>query len=231
LNSRENRSKFDDKADEGIFLRCSLTSKAYRVLNKRSRKIEETYYVTFDELYQSRHSYLTDTSAEIFPEGNLLTTPLLNLYEEFLNLFDEPETDHNSESGAKDNLEYELRKIIDDVVLASEDHSDPSNPIPDTCSEPIPIPSIQSQTDTDTLVQGEHVPFCESQYHFEGESSVLGGASNSEVEGENYSDVNSEYEEIEAQIDRVYDHNYPPLIKWTRDYPQSQIIGDISIRC
>jgi len=88
LNSRERRSKFDDKADEGIFLGYSLTSKPYRVLNKRSRKIEETYYVTFDELYQYRNHHSNDLSAEIFPEGNTSTIPLLNLYEEFLNLFD-----------------------------------------------------------------------------------------------------------------------------------------------
>jgi len=148
LNSRERHSKFDDQADEGIFLGYSLTSKAYRVLNKRSRKIEETYYVTFDELYQSRSQAPNETTAEIFLEGNTLTTPLLNLYEEFLNLFDEPETALSYESGAKDNLEDELRKIIDEAVIASESQAELTirKPIPATPSETIPIPHAQPQT-------------------------------------------------------------------------------------
>ena len=41
FNSKENRNKFDVKADEGIFLGYSLTSKAYRVLNKLSKKLKK----------------------------------------------------------------------------------------------------------------------------------------------------------------------------------------------
>ena len=62
FKSKENRNKFDVKADEGIFLGYLLTSKAYRVLSERSRKIEETYYVT-EEIFQAREG-LTE---EIFP--------------------------------------------------------------------------------------------------------------------------------------------------------------------
>ena len=35
-NGKSNLGKFDAKADEGIFLGYSLTSKAYRVYNKRT---------------------------------------------------------------------------------------------------------------------------------------------------------------------------------------------------
>jgi len=36
---KENLSKFDDRADEGIFLGYSIKSKAYKCYNKRLRKI------------------------------------------------------------------------------------------------------------------------------------------------------------------------------------------------
>ena len=49
------KNKFDVKADEGILLGYSLTSKAYRVLNNKSRKIEEAYYVTFDDNYMKKY--------------------------------------------------------------------------------------------------------------------------------------------------------------------------------
>ena len=50
-NNREHLGKFAPKGDEGIFLGYCLHAAAYRVLNKRTRVIEETKDVTFDEQY------------------------------------------------------------------------------------------------------------------------------------------------------------------------------------
>ena len=42
-------------------------------------------------------------------------------------------------------------------------------------------------------------------------------------------DIQSEFEEVvNAELDPSYDPNYPPLTKWTRDHPVSQIVGDAS---
>ena len=43
----------------------------------------------------------------------------MNLYEEFMDLFDVPETTSKSKSGEKDNLGDELHKIIDEGVHES----------------------------------------------------------------------------------------------------------------
>ena len=48
-DGKENLGKFDAKADEGIFLGYSSTSKAYRIYKKRTMTIEESIHVTFDE--------------------------------------------------------------------------------------------------------------------------------------------------------------------------------------
>ncbi|KAJ9557676.1 hypothetical protein OSB04_012290 [Centaurea solstitialis] len=60
LNNRDNLGKFDKKADEGYFLGYSLTSKTFRVYNKRTKMVMETVYVTFDETVSmtSEHSSL-----------------------------------------------------------------------------------------------------------------------------------------------------------------------------
>ncbi|KAI5415607.1 hypothetical protein KIW84_040865 [Lathyrus oleraceus] len=50
-NGKENLGKFDSKADEGIFLGYSQSSKAYRVYNKRLHIVEESMHVSFDESY------------------------------------------------------------------------------------------------------------------------------------------------------------------------------------
>ena len=48
LKDRENVGKFGSRSDEGIFLRYSSTSKAYRVYNKRTMKVMETVNVVID---------------------------------------------------------------------------------------------------------------------------------------------------------------------------------------
>ena len=49
LRDRENVGKFDSRSDEGIFLGYSSTSKAYRVYNKRTKKVMETVNVVIAE--------------------------------------------------------------------------------------------------------------------------------------------------------------------------------------
>ncbi len=49
-NGKDNLGKFDSKSDEAIFLGYSLHSKAYRVFNKRTKTMEESPHVVFDEI-------------------------------------------------------------------------------------------------------------------------------------------------------------------------------------
>ena len=49
LNIKDNLRKFDSKADEGIFLGYSTSSKAYRIFNKRTLVVEESMHVIFYE--------------------------------------------------------------------------------------------------------------------------------------------------------------------------------------
>ena len=48
-NDKDNLGKFDAKSDEGIFLGYSSQSKAYKVLNKRTNRVEESVHVVFNE--------------------------------------------------------------------------------------------------------------------------------------------------------------------------------------
>ncbi|GJX20542.1 putative ribonuclease H-like domain-containing protein [Tanacetum coccineum] len=49
LNTLDPLGKFDGKADEGFFVRYSINSKAFRVFNTRTRKVEENLHITFLE--------------------------------------------------------------------------------------------------------------------------------------------------------------------------------------
>nr|GEY01880.1 uncharacterized mitochondrial protein AtMg00810-like [Tanacetum cinerariifolium] len=47
LNTLDHLGKFDAKGDEGYFVGYSLSSKAFRVFNKRTKKVEENLHVNF----------------------------------------------------------------------------------------------------------------------------------------------------------------------------------------
>nr|GEV35897.1 ribonuclease H-like domain-containing protein [Tanacetum cinerariifolium] len=49
LNTKDHIGKFDGKADEGFFVGYSLNSKAFRVINKKTRIVEENLHIRFCE--------------------------------------------------------------------------------------------------------------------------------------------------------------------------------------
>nr|GEZ20981.1 ribonuclease H-like domain-containing protein [Tanacetum cinerariifolium] len=49
LNTLDNLGKFEEKGDEGYFIGYSMSSKAFRVFNKRTRRVEENFHVEFLE--------------------------------------------------------------------------------------------------------------------------------------------------------------------------------------
>nr|GEY94152.1 hypothetical protein [Tanacetum cinerariifolium] len=49
LNTLDNLGKFDVKGDEGYFIGYSISSKAFRVFNKRTKRVEENLHVDFLE--------------------------------------------------------------------------------------------------------------------------------------------------------------------------------------
>nr|GFC80113.1 ribonuclease H-like domain-containing protein [Tanacetum cinerariifolium] len=49
LNTLDNLGKFEAKGDGGYFIGYSMSSKAFRVFNKRTRRVEENLHVEFLE--------------------------------------------------------------------------------------------------------------------------------------------------------------------------------------
>ncbi|GKE19752.1 retrovirus-related pol polyprotein from transposon TNT 1-94, partial [Tanacetum coccineum] len=65
----ENLGKLQPKADIGIFIGYAPTKKAFRIYNRRTRRIIETIHVDFDELtaMASEHSSLEPALHEMTP--------------------------------------------------------------------------------------------------------------------------------------------------------------------
>ena len=67
INGKDKVEKFDAKSDEGIFLRYSLSNKAYRVVNRRILVTEEFIHVVFDEtnIFKSKEVDLNDDTGSL----------------------------------------------------------------------------------------------------------------------------------------------------------------------
>ena len=72
-NGKDNLGKFDPRSDEAIFLGYSSSSKAYKVLNTRTQKFEESVHVVFNENLVESTSPLAD---DPFPEYVDIATPI-----------------------------------------------------------------------------------------------------------------------------------------------------------
>ena len=95
-------------------------------MNKRSKKIEETYYVTFDDKYVKKLKTTNGSVEEIFPKSGQASVPISNLCEQYMQLFDEPEKAIHSESKDVDNKVDNLKKIIDDATKKMADGQPPT---------------------------------------------------------------------------------------------------------
>ena len=59
-NGKDNLGKFDAKSDVGIFLGYSTNSKAYRVFNSRTKVVEESIHIKFDDLISPPRKEVVD---------------------------------------------------------------------------------------------------------------------------------------------------------------------------
>ncbi|GJU56378.1 retrovirus-related pol polyprotein from transposon TNT 1-94 [Tanacetum coccineum] len=88
-NDREDIGKMKPKADIGIFIRYSETSRGFRIYNRRTKKIMETIHVKFDELITmaSEHDNLEPVSQQFINDDSSLESMNTPSKEDMDNLF------------------------------------------------------------------------------------------------------------------------------------------------
>ncbi|KAI3770814.1 hypothetical protein L6452_01958 [Arctium lappa] len=82
--------KFDKKVDEGKFIGYSLASKAFRVFNQRTRTIQESINVSFDDDKSLANKDINPTAKNISESSRIRESELNKIFEDFLD-------DENSE--------------------------------------------------------------------------------------------------------------------------------------
>ncbi|GJS63034.1 retrovirus-related pol polyprotein from transposon TNT 1-94 [Tanacetum coccineum] len=234
-NDSENLGKLQPKADIGIFIGYAPTKKAFRIYNRRTRRIIETIHVDFDELtaMASEHSSSGPALHEMTPatiSSGLVPNPppstpfvppsrtdwdmlFQPLFDELLN--PPPSVDHPAP---------EVVAPIDEVAAPVPAVSTGS-PSSTTVDQDAPSPS-NSQTTPDT--QPPVIPNDVEEDNHDIEVAHMGndpyfGIPIPEVPSDQSSSSDSIHTNVPPDH-QISEHNN----KWTKDHPLENIIGELA---
>ncbi|GJX07291.1 putative ribonuclease H-like domain-containing protein, partial [Tanacetum coccineum] len=234
-NDSENLGKLQPKADIGIFIGYAPTKKAFRIYNRHTRRIIETFHVDFDELtaMASEHSSSGPALHEMTPatissglvpnppHSTLFVPPLRTDWDMlFQPLFDEllnppPSIDHPAP---------EVVAPIDEVAapVPAVSTGSPSSTIVD---QDAPSPSnSQTTPDTQPLV----IPNDVEEDNHDIEVAHMGNDPYFSIPiPEVPSDKSSSSDSIHIIVQpdhQISEHNS----KWTKDHPLENIIGELA---
>ncbi|GJS43287.1 putative ribonuclease H-like domain-containing protein [Tanacetum coccineum] len=208
-NDSENLGKLQPKADIGIFIGYAPTKKAFRIYNRRTRRIIETIHVDFDELttMASKHS-------SSGPQSEM--TPCQQSFQ-----------DSCQPSSFITTVDHPAPEVVApiDEVAAPEPAVSTGSPSSTTVDQDAPSPS-NSQTTPDT--QPPVIPNDVEEDNHDIEVAHMGndpyfGIPIPEVPSDQSSSSDSIHTNVPPDH-QISEHNN----KWTKDHPLENIIGELA---
>ncbi|GJW80158.1 hypothetical protein Tco_0144133 [Tanacetum coccineum] len=206
--------KLKAKADIGIFVGYAPTKKAYRIYNKRTRKIQETIHVAFDELTEGLTSVQTSSGLApqqmtSVPNSTELELTALQSGRSRSALVKDPEPP--SVPPTKKQVDDLFQWFDDDEVVPIPPVvpitpvNVPAAPAPENA---IGSPSTTEPSDSDDETLFDHVDSNVFDTHNAPETASEASSSNS------------------VNIDVTPNNQLPHVQKWTQAHPLENIIGD-----
>ncbi|GKD09454.1 ribonuclease H-like domain-containing protein, partial [Tanacetum coccineum] len=221
--------KFDGKADEGFFVGYSINSKAFRVFNTRTRKVEENLHIKFLEnkpnVAGSRPDWLFDIDLlsnsmnyEPSSEDVVADDAGKNTNEEPAN---EGERNGQEKGGASnkedDQNVQDFRAELDNfLVQQKEGYANSTNR--DNTISPSVSTAGQIFTNVDDLPTDPLIPDLEDTVDLLN-TGIFSGAYDDEYVGAKV-DLNN--------LETTMNVNHIPTTRIHKDHPKDQIIGDIN---
>ncbi|GJU30471.1 retrotransposon protein, putative, ty1-copia subclass [Tanacetum coccineum] len=226
--NRENLGKLQPKADIGIFIGYAPTKKAFRIYNRRTRRIIETIHVDFDELtaMASEHSSSEPALHEMTPvsiSSGLVpnppsSTPFVPPTRTDWDLLFQPMFDESP------NVDVHAPEVIAPIpeAVAPEHAVSNGSPSSTTVDQDAPTPSNSStQQETQTPILSHDVE--EDNHDIE-----VAHMGNDPYFGIPIPEVTSDQSASSVIIHTIVppDHHVSEHnSKWTKDHPLENIIG------
>ncbi|GJT56298.1 retrovirus-related pol polyprotein from transposon TNT 1-94 [Tanacetum coccineum] len=233
-NDSENLGKLQPKADIGIFIGYAPTKKAFRIYNRRTRRIIETIHVDFDELtaMASEHSSSGPALHEMTPvsiSSGLVPnppplTPFVPPSRSDWDLLFQPMFDESL--NPPPYVDLQAPEVIAPIpeVVAPEHAVSTGSPSSTTVDQDAPSPSNSHTT------QETQTPIISHDVEEDNHDIEVAHMGNDPYFGipipEVTSDQSSSSDVIHTIVPpdhQVSEHNS----KWTKDHPLENIIGDL----
>ncbi|GJR36904.1 putative ribonuclease H-like domain-containing protein [Tanacetum coccineum] len=229
LNTLDSLGKFDGKVDEGFFVGYSINSKAFRVFNTRTKKVEENLHITFLENKPNVAVSGLDWLFDIDLLANSMNSEPVAIGNQT-----------NRNVGIKDNVDaistqqYILLPILYDSSQSSDDTGKKTNKEPanegeryegyanSTNRDSTVSPSVnaagKSFTNADDLPTNPLMPDLEDATDLLN-TVIFSGAYDDKDEGAE-ADINN--------LKTIMNVSPIPTTRIHKDHPKDQIIGDIN---
>ncbi|GJS25378.1 retrovirus-related pol polyprotein from transposon TNT 1-94 [Tanacetum coccineum] len=231
-NDSENLGKLQPKADIGIFIGYAPTKKAFRIYNRRTRRIIETIHVDFDELtaMASEHSSSGPALHEMTPvsiSSGLVpnppsSTPFVPPSRSDWDLLFQPMFDESLSSSP--NVDVQAPEVIAPIpeAVAPEHAVSTGSPSSTTVDQDAPSPSNSHTT------QETQTPIISHDVEEDNHDIEVAHMGNDPYFGIPIPEVPSDQSSSSVVIHtivppdhQVSEHNS----KWTKDHPLENIIG------
>nr|GEZ38623.1 hypothetical protein [Tanacetum cinerariifolium] len=234
-NDNENLGKLQPKADVEIFIGYALTKKAFRIYNRRTRRIVETIHVDFDELtaMASEHCSSGPALNEMTPGTISLglvptTSPSTSYVPPSRNDWDllfQPMFDEllNPYPSVVNQVPEAIAPIVEVIPLVNAD----STGLPSSTTVEQDAPSSSNST-TPTETQSSVIPQDVRDNNLDMEVAHMGS---DPLFGIPIPEVTSKQSTTPVSPQAIVQTNHPlphHNSKWTKDHPLNNIISQLS---
>ncbi|GJZ41108.1 putative ribonuclease H-like domain-containing protein [Tanacetum coccineum] len=216
LNTLDPLGKFDGKADVGFFVGYSINSKAFRVFNTRTRKVEKNLHITFLEnkpnFTRSGPDWLFDIDSLT---NSMIYEPVTvgNQTKRMQSSKDAVGDDASKKTNEEPANEGELDNLL---VQQKEGYTNSTNR--DSTVSPSVSTAGQSFTNADDLPTDPRMPDLEDTTDLLNTGIFSGAYDDEDVGAE--ADLNN--------LETIMNVSLIPTTRIHKDHPKDQIIGDIN---
>ncbi|GJS92885.1 putative ribonuclease H-like domain-containing protein [Tanacetum coccineum] len=217
-NDRDDLGKMKPKADIGVFIGYSETSRGFRIYNRRTKRIMETIHVKFDELtaMASEHDCL-EPDLQRFNNPNssddLMNTPSK---EDLDNLFGPMFEDYFEQKSSDTTINSAAQPTHD-----QEDSPSTSSIIVDTHEAPHVVTTSDEQNSPIALQESD-------EFNQEASADFDGNTQFVPYDSLNHEEIESSTTNLEPSNVQNFHQVQPSTHIWTKDHPLDQVIGDPS---
>nr|GFA21518.1 hypothetical protein [Tanacetum cinerariifolium] len=226
-NDREDIGKLGAKGDIGFFIGYSADSWAYRVYNRRTKKIMETMNVSFDELsvmafaqHSSKPRLTSMTSGHISSELDLTHAPSTITMQQP----SEGELDLLFEAMYDDYIGGQTSATVRIVPPAQEPQVRQSSTASTSIADTALIPTNSSSLATNIPITSQNVDELNPNAMVDGNTFVNPFANPST----SAATASSSQQNVDPSNMHTFYQPYPHELQWTKDHPLEQVIGEPS---